>query len=160
MLLLVNYWYTEVLESSCPIQDSSNGYILLGHFQLAWPRIWDLGRMYSVNLFYPYFFSLPPFTWADPHFSRSLPAHDAPSPSPFTGASSSKSLGICSLKDLSQHTNSMMQVLLQMKKLNYKRSKKQFYSGPEVLELGFDLRQSDIKTSYFKMSIKRQEIKL
>ena len=41
-----------------------------------------------------------------------------------------------------------------------KRSKKQFYSGPEVLELGFDLRQSDIKTSYFKLSIKRQEIKL
>ena len=40
------------------------------------------------------------------------------------------------------------------------RYKKPFYGGPEVLQLGFDLRQSDIKTSSFQMSIKRQEIKL
>ena len=40
------------------------------------------------------------------------------------------------------------------------RYKKPFYGGPELLQLGFDLRQSDIKTSSFQMSIKRQEIKL
>lgn len=73
-LLLVNNWWP-----FCANQDSPNEQILLQDFPLAWPRIWDLGRMHRMRLFFLFFPSLSPFSQSDLHCSRKLPAYYTPS---------------------------------------------------------------------------------